>query len=67
MPKTEPTPAQRAAVERAHKAHLAHAAERACSDPIAIQRAARIVRAAIARDLLTVDDVAPIETAANKS
>ena len=45
--------------EAATAAHLANAANRAVDDPVALARAARIVRAALARQKITLADVLP--------
>jgi hypothetical protein len=58
-----PTSAQR--VQRtvdtapARAAMLQNAAERAIDDPVKLARAARIVRIALARQLLTLDELTP--------
>lgn len=44
---------------KARAAHLQRAANRAVDDDVQLARAARIVRAALARRVLTVDDLAP--------
>lgn len=43
----------------ARAAHELRAAERAVDDPVKLARAARIVRAALARRVLTVEDLTP--------
>lgn len=40
-------------------AHMERAVERALDDPAKLARAARIVRAALARKRLTVEDISP--------
>jgi hypothetical protein len=57
----EPTPAELTAPAR--EAMLHNAAVRALDDPIALARAARIVRAAIERGRLTPDDITPPDAA----
>lgn len=41
----------------AHEANKRYAAERAIGDPVKLARAVRIVRLALARQLLTVEDL----------
>lgn len=53
------TPAQQAAMEKARLKHLDLAARRAIDDPVQLARAARIIRAAIERRRLTLEDVQP--------
>ena len=53
-PRTE---LQQRAVAKAHAANLRQAADRAVDDPATLARAARIVRAAIARRVLTPEDL----------
>jgi hypothetical protein len=49
---------QRTNVAPAHQARKQYAAERAIDDPAKLARAARIVRLAIARNRLSVEDIA---------
>lgn len=57
MGKRGPKPGDRAATAAARAALMRGAAERAVDDPLALQRAARIVRAALARQALTEADL----------
>lgn len=46
-----------ARTEAATREHLRRSAHRAVDDPLALARAARIVRAALARQRLTIEDL----------
>lgn len=48
----------------ASEAHRQHAAERAIDDPVKLARAARIVRLALARQRLTLDELTAPSTSA---
>jgi hypothetical protein len=50
-------PDQIVAAERARRQQMLNAAERAVDDPAALARAARIVRAALARNKLSLGDL----------
>lgn len=52
---------RRAQTAAAIETHKQRAAERAVDDPIKLARAARIVRTALARQVLTVDDLRPAD------
>jgi hypothetical protein len=45
---------------KARKVKLANAAHRAVDDPVQLARAARIVRAALARQRLTITELTPL-------
>lgn len=53
-------PNYREALQRGREVHQRHSAHRAVDDPAKLARAARIVRAALARQVLTLDDLAPL-------
>jgi hypothetical protein len=54
---SSPTVDGRAKTAKARKIHLELSAHRAVDDPVELARAARIIRAAIARRILTEDDL----------
>jgi hypothetical protein len=49
-----------ARTEKARETHVTRAAHRAVDDPAQLARAARIVRAALARKRLTLDELTPL-------
>lgn len=60
---TAPRPDRAAKGREVHQAKSAH---RAVDDPTKLARAARIVRAALARDKLTLDELTPLELPAGR-
>jgi len=58
MPEPHPLPNDRAA--NARRVHLINAAHRAADDPVALARATRIVRAALARRALDLSALTPL-------
>ena len=54
------TSAKQAQLEAARQKHLARSAHRAVDDPVALERGARLVRAALARKKLTLADLTPL-------
>lgn len=52
-------------LKAARQAHETKAAHRAVDDPVALARAARIVRAALAREKITSGDLTPLPSPAD--
>lgn len=58
-PATEPAADRRRRTAAARRAHMQNAADRAVDDPQKLARAARIVRRALERQALSLDELVP--------